>query len=92
MIELAFLLLVGFTHGHYECAPLRFAASAIASEGTRQPFAAQVDIARAVRDNAPCGNPNYLSGYRLALRITDRNNHHWRSYHALDSFGKTSGF
>lgn len=84
---LAFLVLLSES-GTHECDRIRFAASAIASEAASQPFEAQVNVARAVRDHAPCGNTNYLSGYALAMRTTDRNNHHWRAYFAPYSFTK----
>lgn len=82
------LMLVLFEPGGTDCQRVPFAASVIASEGARQPLEAQVNIARAVRDNAPCGDSNYLSGYGAALRRVNPSNHHWRAYFAFHSFAE----
>lgn len=82
---LALLLFLGQS-GTSDCDRIRFAASAIASEAASQPFEAQVNVARAVRDHAPCGNPNYLSGYKLALH--GANTHHRRAYFEFGSFAQ----
>lgn len=74
--------------GPADCNRLAFAMSAIASEAANQDFEAQLNIARAVRDNAPCGNPRYLSGYAIALRDPDAPNHHARAYFHNGSFAQ----
>lgn len=63
---------------------------AIASEGARQPFEAQVDIARVAR-NVLCdyGAENYLAGLRVANRAAEAGetgNHHYRAYYDQDDF------
>ena len=62
-----------------------FAVSAIASEAANQPFEAQLNVARAVRDNAPCGDPHYLTGYGIAIQDPTADNYHARAYFDLDS-------
>lgn len=67
------------------CSPMAYIEGAVASEGARQPFAAQVDIARAAR-NVLCdyGAENYLAGLGVANRARargDTGNHHFRAYY-----------
>lgn len=87
MVEIVAILIHLLALGEpAECNRIAFAMSAIASEAANQPIVAQINVARAVRDNASCGDPNYLSGYRIALNDPAANNHHARAYFQIDSF------
>lgn len=63
------------------CSAWLFLQSAVISEGARQPFSAQVNIARAAR-NVACDytQHSYLAGLRVAATTRDGNNHHYRAY------------
>lgn len=64
--------------------------SAIASEAARQPFAAQVEVARALVTKGACeAGPDFLAGLRVARDAASRgqyHNHHARAYFDLYSF------
>lgn len=64
--------------------------SVIASEATRQPFDAQLEIARAMVTKGACeAGPDFLAGLRVARQAASRGNyqnHHARAYFNLYSF------
>lgn len=64
--------------------------SVIASEATRQPFAAQVEVARVMVTKGACeAGTDFLAGLRVARAAASRGdygNHHARAYFNLYSF------
>ena len=64
--------------------------SVIASEATRQPYAAQLEVARAMVTKGACeASDDFLAGLRVARQAASRgqfSNHHARAYFMLYSF------
>ena len=85
-----FTLTLLSSHDTTACNNFERVQSIILSEATRQPLAAQVEVARVAITKGACFvDPSFYAGYGVALRaaqIGDMTNHHWKSYFAPEMF------